>query len=407
MKSVAVFSDTMSRPDEIDCPRCGYDLRGTVATWRDQCPLEGTCTECGLRFAWSHVLMIGKYEPAWCVEFAPAVRNVPRACASTFLRSFRPWRFWRSMNMSSRVRWRRLAVYLLFLLCLASLLYVAAQTTRAIIVRSAHDQWLSERLQMLPTQIAQKEAQLRAAKDGVFPLSTSNMPKDEQIAQMEYRLDEMKASLATPPVIDHSYIAAVIEAVFNPFGTTSLGSVRAHDGRLWPYPSPSEYQEFLINHSLASGNSPRGLWTRAPSFGWADTRSVMIDFGVSVSLALLLPTSFILLPASRRRAKVRWRHIGRVAMYSLAFPAFVLTVLIAAVGLMSIPQTVGWVPDATWKLPTLLWLLLPLWWWAAIKRYLRMPHALAVAFLMTLMIALLFAPMWISDMPRWLDRLLL
>ena len=34
------------------CPRCGYDLRGAIATWTEQCPLHGTCAGCGLQFAW-------------------------------------------------------------------------------------------------------------------------------------------------------------------------------------------------------------------------------------------------------------------------------------------------------------------------------------------------------------------
>lgn len=37
----------------IECPRCGYDLRGAVQSWRDACPLDGRCTECGLGFNWA------------------------------------------------------------------------------------------------------------------------------------------------------------------------------------------------------------------------------------------------------------------------------------------------------------------------------------------------------------------
>ena len=35
-----------------DCPRCGYDLSGEIATWTEACPVRGLCTECGLEFAW-------------------------------------------------------------------------------------------------------------------------------------------------------------------------------------------------------------------------------------------------------------------------------------------------------------------------------------------------------------------
>lgn len=39
--------------EDILCPRCDYNLRGTISAWRDACPLEGRCTECGLRFEWA------------------------------------------------------------------------------------------------------------------------------------------------------------------------------------------------------------------------------------------------------------------------------------------------------------------------------------------------------------------
>lgn len=49
------------------CPRCGYDLRGTIATWMQQCPLEGQCTECGLRFEWRELMSVRFLMPRWCI----------------------------------------------------------------------------------------------------------------------------------------------------------------------------------------------------------------------------------------------------------------------------------------------------------------------------------------------------
>ncbi len=34
------------------CPRCGYDLPGTIASWTHSCPLRGVCSECGTNFDW-------------------------------------------------------------------------------------------------------------------------------------------------------------------------------------------------------------------------------------------------------------------------------------------------------------------------------------------------------------------
>lgn len=43
------------------CPACRYDLSGQVATWdaAEQCPLSGTCPECGESFEWWFVIRRG------------------------------------------------------------------------------------------------------------------------------------------------------------------------------------------------------------------------------------------------------------------------------------------------------------------------------------------------------------
>ena len=75
----------------IQCPRCGYDQRGEVATWGDAWPLSGTCTECGLEFEWGPVLAPEKFEPAWCVEYAESRFGFLRNSSKTFWRSLWPW----------------------------------------------------------------------------------------------------------------------------------------------------------------------------------------------------------------------------------------------------------------------------------------------------------------------------
>jgi len=58
-----------STTHKVECPRCGYDLRGVVSSWRDTSPLIGKCSECGLSLEWSELLSRDQAEPAWCVEF--------------------------------------------------------------------------------------------------------------------------------------------------------------------------------------------------------------------------------------------------------------------------------------------------------------------------------------------------
>jgi hypothetical protein len=105
----------MNSSRQARCPRCGYDLRGTVSAWRDACPLAGTCTECGLWFEWSELLNPGLYPPQWCVEYARGPwRFLGRAVRTLALTAW-PFGFWRSLKMVHDVRPRRLAAYCLLL----------------------------------------------------------------------------------------------------------------------------------------------------------------------------------------------------------------------------------------------------------------------------------------------------
>lgn len=378
-------------------------MRGAVATWTDRCPLEGTCTECGLTFEWRYVLMIARYEPRWSVEFAPGWRRVPRAALSTLLRSCRPWHFWKKMHMSSRVRWRRMLAYLSLLLCVLLLPYVATQTTRAIMVRSQVMSVLNMyALRGMPS-IAMYEQAIADVERGVVTEEMVGVPIEEYVQRLRVELAAAKAATPQEPSVDMSYFDAVLEALLYPSGQYSKGTMTDASGMNHLYPAPGQYTSILWTLSNA------GPTWFGPNVRRTDLtpEALVIRVGACLTLVLLLPVSFILLPASRRRAKVQWRHIGRIAIYSLGVPAIILTVLMLGIGLRTIPQTYAWVPELLWQLPILLWVYLPVFWWAAIKRYLHMPHAFAVAFLMTFMIALMCAPFWIATLPPWMRQLLL
>jgi hypothetical protein len=92
------------------CPRCGYDLSGTVATWTDRCPLDGQCAECGLPFAWGRVLALAEHP--WLFEYHWRSRPL-RRLARTWLEALRPSRFWREVRLTDPVRLRPMAVVLL------------------------------------------------------------------------------------------------------------------------------------------------------------------------------------------------------------------------------------------------------------------------------------------------------
>lgn len=103
-----------------ECPRCGYDLRGGVAAWRDSCPLDGVCPECGLRYEWRDVFKPERLSPRWSFEHGRD-RLVWR-WVSTVARTLRPGTFWKRMRVESPVRVGRLVVMALAVVAVAHVL---------------------------------------------------------------------------------------------------------------------------------------------------------------------------------------------------------------------------------------------------------------------------------------------
>ncbi|QOI99132.1 MAG: hypothetical protein HRU70_00950 [Phycisphaeraceae bacterium] len=96
------------------CPRCDYDLRGQADAWTTECPLRGTCPECGLEYTWREVLRPLNEPAPWSFEHAPPGSGLWRRAAcflKTFLRSFRPQHLWRGVPMASRINYPRVAAY--------------------------------------------------------------------------------------------------------------------------------------------------------------------------------------------------------------------------------------------------------------------------------------------------------
>jgi len=345
--------------------------------------------------------MVAKYEPRWCVEFMPSWLRLPRASASTIVRSFLPWHFWGAMHMSSRVRWLRLAAYILLLILMTVVPYVLTQTTRAIIVRSQISAMMGIYAMAGPTA-ADYEFAIAQVEQGRITEEMLGYPVEQYLDTLKAGLAAVKAQPTSQPSIDLTYLEAIYEAVFLPYAPFSSGTVTLGNGMVIPYPPPSDYDD-VIFFTYTNGT----MWQSMSMSGPPRLMRLVRHIGIGIALTLLLPASFILLPASRRRAKVQWRHIGRIAVYSLVFPVAVITLLAVCMGLSRFPQTMDWVPALAWELPMLLWVLLPVWWWMAIRRYLHMQHALAVAVIMTIMIALMCAPIWLKHLPYWLGRYLL
>src|SRR5688500_14282446 len=93
--------DTPEARDELDCPLCGYSLRGLSAA----VPESPRCPECGYRFQWPELLAARQYLHPYLFEQHPE-RNV-RSFLRTLFGGLRPRRFWASLHAAHAVRPRR------------------------------------------------------------------------------------------------------------------------------------------------------------------------------------------------------------------------------------------------------------------------------------------------------------
>ncbi len=83
-----------------ECPRCGYDQSGEVATWRQACPLHGRCSECGLEVEWREIVSPRFAAPRW---FAESAHCGWWSFVVTPVRTLLPRWFWRSVRLPMRV----------------------------------------------------------------------------------------------------------------------------------------------------------------------------------------------------------------------------------------------------------------------------------------------------------------
>lgn len=354
-----------------------------IESWLESCPLRGICSECGLKFIWSEVLHPEKYEPLWCVEF-PSAGPLRRSTLKTYLMSFRPWRFWKDIRMSHDIRWRRIAAYITVFLLPLVLLYVLEQSAVAIRVRTLQQQEMQRML-----NIYQRE--IRTVNMRIANLQRNNLDAPE-LQIFKANLAFMNGIITTPPTIHCTYPEAVLEAIFFPLRSVSNHTMGTFGGAATPYIAPRNLHKtmFSLESSIFMRRYASGLRRE-----W-----VIVLLLVQLAMILGLPLGFILLPASLRRAKVRWRHLFRVMVYSLFLPLTVMLVLgilfnlgvsISAIRSVILIQT-------KWVFILALPIGLMAWWALAIHFYLKIPHgwviAPALAFVITLLVLTIIFNFW-------------
>lgn len=361
---------------EACCPRCGYDQRGAMSQWTQSCPLNGRCAECGLDFWWSELLQPEKYEPQWCVEFAPRgpVRFI-KSCFKTAARTLWPWSFWKRQNMAFDVRWRRLALFVLFLVLLPVPIYVIQQTVIAIRVRNIVTASLQQWPQMMAGSVRRQQAwitqvktmELESEEDSVLGITTEQ-DRQDALDAANAQLVKLQQQTSGTWTVDQPLWRAVCEAMFMPFSPISYGSIKSGSTVAMPYPAPNQLY-------LAVGPNALGTIRRNDFFTFVTVMAIGM-FG----LTLLMPIEFALLPISRKRAKVRWQHVWRVAVYSItptACVAYLGMILFAAI--VTFPQQLNALHTGLYLVAFVPPFLLVLWWAVAIKRYLRMPNGWLIA----------------------------
>jgi len=142
------------------CPKCGYDQSGTIATWTDRCPLQGTCPECGYILSWPDVANPSRIHHRWFVEHATSKRQLLRRTLPTLWFLLLPNRYWHRVTMESP---RSIKRYFLSLTLL--MLFLHSFTTAALFASNFayHYQTnatINQRLSTLPVAQQQQFARL-------------------------------------------------------------------------------------------------------------------------------------------------------------------------------------------------------------------------------------------------------
>jgi len=105
----------MEERDRPICPKCGYDQSGIIDSWVDSCPINGSCAECGLGFAWRDVFDPVRNDLHWYAEHTQSLWGIIARTPGTLMRLVLPWYYWRSIGVEARISLRVLTLWLIVL----------------------------------------------------------------------------------------------------------------------------------------------------------------------------------------------------------------------------------------------------------------------------------------------------
>jgi hypothetical protein len=301
------------------CPRCGYDLSAIPPMWMSQCPVQGTCSECGLEFAWGGLLDPALYRDHRFFEHAQV--RLARAFWLTLSRLFRPRAFWSWCRLEAAFNRKR---SFLFVLLGAGLLYTLAELLLALV--------------LIPITYVRYAPQTIWFADGWMHLTAA--PLVEGLLPFCEVVHELRLTVLTQPVVEFCGLHVEFE--------------------------------------------------RLPL--------------VAVLISAMVPLAFLSLPHTLRRCRVRREHILRIWLYGLVLVPlllqlpYMLPVIWGSLGMGSVLSDAqqDWVQVAL----LLLWQLV--WWHAAARCYLRLPHAWGIAAAVTLVSTLTAVVVLLITVGDWL-----
>lgn len=116
------------------CPRCGYDQRGILDTWKpdEPWPLDGTCSECGLLFAWLDVFRPERKRLTRFVEHSTGFWSTGLAAVWTALWAIWPAVFWKRVTLETKVVPRRWLIWLAWLVGVPAAIGLTHKTLQAL-----------------------------------------------------------------------------------------------------------------------------------------------------------------------------------------------------------------------------------------------------------------------------------
>jgi hypothetical protein len=332
----------------LSCPICGYDLRGLT---------NPRCPECGTRFTWSELRDPAKKRHPYLFEHHPE-RNAWSFCR-TLLAGFRPAQFWSTLLPIQRSNVRRLMLYAMIW---TSALFIAGA---AQLVRSA-------------LEIRQVNLAWRASIMPYYTGGTTGVHPGVRPASLNDALTQLKIRAQ-----------GVLTGKFFVIPERDAQNLIAAHGSIQNY----------VDYVAPIRPGPRMLsyiWGYGSNYGPRRFLSINGTFEILAAAALwpwLTALAFQIFRMTMHRAQIRPTHILRVAVYSGDVAVWLAIVLLAVI-LDDIVTNAGvtgaWGPPggARWgsfMYGVILWapviavILATVRLGAAVRRYLRFNHAVAIA----------------------------